>query len=168
MTYQSRMTATLAASALALSASLAAAEEAPITIVINQSPWFPGFQAVVEAYEDETGNTVELDVNPFAGSLEKQRTVVRADESPFDILIMNAGFFVEFYTGGFIAPLQEIDASFELSDDIYTFDDSTCWFHFPDHLPYLAPSRHFNSSRYSQPPQVFLLAHSITSTRLGH
>ncbi|AKO99503.1 ABC-type sugar transport system, periplasmic component (plasmid) [Marinovum algicola DG 898] len=127
MTYQSRMTATLAASALALSASLAAAEEAPITIVINQSPWFPGFQAVVEAYEDETGNTVELDVNPFAGSLEKQRTAVRADESPFDILIMNAGFFVEFYTGGFIAPLQEIDASFELSDDVYTFDDSTCW-----------------------------------------
>ena len=80
MTYQSRMTATLAASALALSASLAAAEEAPITIVINQSPWFPGFQAVGEAYEDETGNTVELDVNPFAGSLEKQRTAVRADE----------------------------------------------------------------------------------------
>ena len=45
----------------------------PITIVINQSPWFNGFKSVVEIYEKETGNKVELDVNPFAGSLEKQR-----------------------------------------------------------------------------------------------
>ncbi|WP_108502613.1 ABC transporter substrate-binding protein [Paracoccus indicus] len=117
----------LAASALALGASFAAAAEAPITIVINQSPWFPGFQAVVEKYEEETGNTVNLDVNPFAGSLEKQRTAVRADESPFDILIMNAGFFVEFYKGGFMQPLAEVDENFALAPDIFTFDDSVCW-----------------------------------------
>lgn len=122
-----RLRTGIAASALALCASMAAAAEAPITIVINQSPWFPGFQAVVEKYEEETGNTVELDVNPFAGSLEKQRTAVRSDESPFDLLIMNAGFFVEFYTGGFIQPLTDIDADFKLSEDIYTFDDSVCW-----------------------------------------
>ena len=48
------------------------------------------------------------------------------------------------------------------------FDGSACWFHFPDHLPHLASSWHFNPSRHSQPPQVFLLAHNITSTRLGH
>lgn len=121
---------TRGAAACALLAGLGApafAETAPITIVINQSPWFPGFQAVVEKYEAETGNTVHLDVNPFAGSLEKQRTAVRADQSPFDLLIMNAAFFVEFYKGGFIEPLTNIDASFKLSDDIYTFDDSVCW-----------------------------------------
>ncbi|MCT8159525.1 extracellular solute-binding protein [Pseudoruegeria sp. SHC-113] len=114
----------------AMAAALAApvmAEEAPITIVINQSPWFPGFQNVVELYEEKTGNTVELDVNPFAGSLEKQRTAVRTDESPFDILIMNAGFFVEFYKGGFMDPLTDIDAGFKLSDAIYDFDESVCW-----------------------------------------
>lgn len=105
----------------------ASATEAPITIVINQSPWFPGFKAVVDKYVAETGNPVEFDVNPFAGSLEKQRTAVRTDESPFDILIMNAGFFVEFYTGGFMEPLTNIDSSFELSPDIYTFDDSPYW-----------------------------------------
>ncbi|MBY6116790.1 extracellular solute-binding protein [Mameliella alba] len=113
------------AGALPMAASAQSVE--PITIVINQSPWLPGFQAVVELYEETTGNTVDLDVNPFAGSLEKQRTAVRADESPFDILIMNAGFFTEFYSGGFMQPLQEIDASFALSEDIYTFDDSVCW-----------------------------------------
>ncbi|MDV7141818.1 extracellular solute-binding protein [Tropicimonas sp. TH_r6] len=114
----------------AMAAALAApvlAEEAPITIVINQSPWFPGFQSVVELYEETTGNTVELDVNPFAGSLEKQRTAVRTDESPFDLLIMNAGFFVEFYKGGFMDALTDIDPEFKLSDEIYDFDESVCW-----------------------------------------
>ncbi|MES0884523.1 extracellular solute-binding protein [Roseibium sp. SCP14] len=110
----------------AMTPSVAADQEA-ITIVINQSPWFAGFQAVVEKYEEETGNTVELDVNPFAGSLEKQRTAVRSDESPYDILIMNAGFFTEFYTGGFMEPLTAIDPAFKLGEDIYTFDDSVCW-----------------------------------------
>jgi len=109
-------------------ASLSAfAEQSPITIVINQSPWFPGFQSVVERYEEETGNRVNLDINPFAGSLEKQRTAVRTDESPYDVLIMNAGFFVEFYQGGFLEPLTDIDPNFALSEDIYTFDDSVCW-----------------------------------------
>ena len=106
---------------------IAAQDQVPITIVINQSPWFPGFQSVVELYEEQTGNEVELDINPFAGSLEKQRTAVRAETSPFDILIMNAGFFIEFYTGGFVEPLKNIDPDFSLNPDIYTFDDSVYW-----------------------------------------
>ena len=104
-----------------------AAEQAPITIVINQSPWFAGFQAVAELYQKETGNKVSLDVNPFAGSLEKQRTAVRAAQSPFDILVINAGFFVEMYAGGFLMPLQQIDQGFKLDPGIYTFDDSVFW-----------------------------------------
>ena len=112
---------------MAAGAPLAAQEQVPITIVINQSPWFAGFQQLVELYKSETGNEVTLDINPFAGSLEKQRTAVRAAESPFDILIMNAGFFVEFYTGGFIEPIANIDPAFVLGPDIYTFDDSVYW-----------------------------------------
>ncbi|MDB6178245.1 extracellular solute-binding protein [Paracoccus sp. Z330] len=127
MIYNRKLTRALAASVLAFAASGVSAAESPITIVINQSPWFPGFQAVVEKYEEDTGNTVELDVNPFAGSLEKQRTAVRADQSPYDVLIMNAGFFSEFYSGGFMQPLTDIDPAFSLSEDIYTFDDSVCW-----------------------------------------
>ena len=108
-------------------AAVAQETVAPITIVINQSPWFEGFANVVETYEEETGNQVELDVNPFAGSLEKQRAAVRGAESPFDVLIINAGFFIEMYQGGFLRPLAEIDPSFELDSGVYTFDDSVYW-----------------------------------------
>jgi multiple sugar transport system substrate-binding protein len=45
---------------------------APITMVINQSPWFGGFRQLVEQYTKETGNKIELDVNP-CGALDKIR-----------------------------------------------------------------------------------------------
>jgi len=101
-----------------------AAAEAPITIVINQSPWFESFRKTVELYEEQTGNQVELDVNPFAGSLEKQRNSVRASEGQYDILIMNSGWFAEMYFGGFIEPITDIDPEFKLDPQIYTLGDT--------------------------------------------
>jgi multiple sugar transport system substrate-binding protein len=102
----------------------AAASVAPITIVINQSPWFESFRKTVELYEKETGNKVELDVNPFAGSLEKQRNSVRAARGQYDLLIMNGGWFAEMYFGGFVEPITDIDPSFKLDPDVYTLGDT--------------------------------------------
>ena len=101
--------------------------QVPITIVINQSPWFNGFRGAVDAYEKATGNKVTLDVNPFAGSLEKQRNSVRAREGQYDLLTMNGLFFVEFYQGGFLTPLHEIDPDFKLEPQVATFDDTPFW-----------------------------------------
>jgi multiple sugar transport system substrate-binding protein len=103
---------------------LYAASVAPITIVINQSPWFESFRKTVDAYEAETGNKVELDVNPFAGSLEKQRNSVRASEGQYDILIMNSGWFTEMYAGGFVQPITDIDPGFKLDPDLYTLGNT--------------------------------------------
>lgn len=97
---------------------------APITIVVNQSPWFESFRKTVELYEKETGNKVELDVNPFAGSLEKQRNSVRASRGQYDLLIMNGGWFAEMYFGGFVEPISDVDPSFKLDPDVYTLGDT--------------------------------------------
>jgi multiple sugar transport system substrate-binding protein len=102
----------------------AAAKVAPITIVINQSPWFDSFRKTVELYEKETGNKVELDVNPFAGSLEKQRNSVRASQGQYDLLIMNSGWFAEMYFGGFVEAISDIDPGFKLDPEIYTLGDT--------------------------------------------
>lgn len=101
-----------------------AAAAAPITIVINQSPWFDSFRATVELYEKETGNKVNLDVNPFAGSLEKQRNSVRASQGDYDILIMNSGWFAEMYFGGFVTAVSDIDPSFKIDPDLFTLGDT--------------------------------------------
>lgn len=101
-----------------------AQEQPPITVVINQSPWLNGFVAVVDLYEAETGNQVELDVNPFAGSLEKQRNAVRSPQSDFDLLIINGLFYAEMYHGGFLEPLNAIDPDFALHPDLFALDDT--------------------------------------------
>jgi multiple sugar transport system substrate-binding protein len=102
----------------------AAAAVTPITVVINQSPWFDSFRKTVELYEKETGNKVELDVNPFAGSLEKQRNSVRAARGQYDLLIMNSGWFAEMYFGGFVEPITDIDPGFKLDPEVYTLGDT--------------------------------------------
>jgi len=119
---------TLAGIGVAAAASLsstrlgwAAANVAPITIVINQSPWFDSFRKTVELYEKESGNKVELDVNPFGGSLEKQRNSVRASQGQYDLLIMNSGWFAEMYFGGFVEAISDIDPGFKLDPEVYTF-----------------------------------------------
>ena len=97
---------------------------APITVVINQSPWFDSFRKTVELYEKESGNKVELDVNPFAGSLEKQRNSVRSKQGQYDLLIMNSGWFAEMYFGGFVEAVSDIDPAFKLDPDIFTLNDT--------------------------------------------
>jgi multiple sugar transport system substrate-binding protein len=102
----------------------AAAKVVPITIVINQSPWFDSFRKTVELYEKETGNKVELDVNPFAGSLEKQRNSVRGSQGQYDLLIMNSGWFAEMYFGGFLEAISDIEPGFKLDPEVYTLGDT--------------------------------------------
>lgn len=100
---------------------------APITIVINRSPWFESFRKTVELYEKESGNKVELDVNPFAGSPEKQRNSVRAARGQYDILIMNSGWFIEMYAGGFFEALSDIEAGMKLDPEVYSLGDTVYW-----------------------------------------
>ena len=99
----------------------------PITILINSSPWYDGFEAVVEQYESDTGNTVEIDRTPYAGVLEKARNAVRGDASPYDLVNLDNGWVVEFYSGGFLTPLDEIDPDFKLAPEVLTAGDSLYW-----------------------------------------
>jgi multiple sugar transport system substrate-binding protein len=128
-----------AAAALMSSTRLgwAAAKVAPITIVINQSPWFDSFRKTVELYEKETGNKVELDVNPFEGSLQKQRNSVRANQGQYDLLIMNSGWFAEMYFGGFVEAISDIDPGFKLDPEVYTLGDTV---HFDPSKKTMTPS----------------------------
>ncbi len=117
--------AAVAAGALGAGCRRAVAASAePISIVINQSPWFDSFRQTVALYEKETGNKVDLDVNPFAGSLEKQRNSVRAAQGQYDLLVMNSGWFAEMYVGGFLEAISDIEPSFKLDPDVYTLNDT--------------------------------------------
>jgi multiple sugar transport system substrate-binding protein len=99
----------------------------PITILINSSPWFGGFERVVQLYEQQTRNRVALDVTPYGGMLEKARNAVRSGTSPYDLLNLDTQWTIEFYEGGFLTPLTQIDAGFALPPEVLTYDDSNYW-----------------------------------------
>ena len=99
----------------------------PITILINESPWLPGFEALVKKYVEDTGNQVTLNRTPFNGMLEKSRNAVQASESEFDILTLNEQWYVQFYAGGLVTPIKEIDPSFELDPQVIEYEWATRW-----------------------------------------
>lgn len=100
---------------------------APISMVINQSPWFPAFSALVERYESETGNRIEFDVNPYAGALEKVRNSLRAAVGQYDLLAIDNNWMVEMFAGGFLMPVDELDPSYRLDPAVNTYDGTIFW-----------------------------------------
>jgi multiple sugar transport system substrate-binding protein len=106
---------------------MAAEEVVPITILINESPWYAGFEALVDKYMEDTGNEVVLNVTPFNGMLEKSRNAVQAEQSEFDILNLNEQWYVQFYEGGLVTPILEIDPEFELDPNVIEYEYATRW-----------------------------------------
>lgn len=104
-----------------------APKAASITMVINQSPWFDGFRKLVAQYERETGNYIELDVNPYAGALDKIRNSLRAQSGSYDLLAIDNNWMVEFFDGGFLAPVHDVDPNFRLDPEISTYGGTIYW-----------------------------------------
>ena len=104
-----------------------AADQPTIKLAINQSPWLDSFIAMVDKYEDETGNKIELDVSPYAGLLEKVRNSVRGADGEFDLLNINSLWLSEIYSGGFLAPLGELSDGYALADGVLTYGDTVSW-----------------------------------------
>ncbi|HLX28352.1 MAG TPA: extracellular solute-binding protein [Casimicrobiaceae bacterium] len=98
-----------------------------ITMVINQSPWFDGFRRLVAQYEQETGNHIELDVNPYAGALDKIRNSLRAQSGSYDLLAIDNNWMVEFFDGGFLAPVHDVNPEFRLDPEVSTYGGTVFW-----------------------------------------
>lgn len=99
----------------------------PITILINASPWYAGFQSAVDLYTKQTGNIVKLDVTPYNGVLEKARNAVRGSTSPYELLNIDGFWTIEFYEGGFLKPIKEVDPSFELPKEVLACGNNHYW-----------------------------------------
>ncbi len=108
-------------------ASAAAQPVPPINILINSSPWFNSFKALVAAYTSETGNQVNLDVTPFPGMLQKARNAVTAQSSEYDLVNLNEEWYLQFYKDGLVTPLKEIDPGFKLDPQVIEYNFADRW-----------------------------------------
>ena len=117
----------LAADAFAQKPFADVGKQPPITILTASTPWYPAFEKVVGTYEQQTGNKIKLDVVPFGGLLEKARNAVRSGQSPYDMVMLDTQWTIEFYEGGFVTPLKEIDPAFGLPKEVMSYGDSGYW-----------------------------------------
>ena len=113
--------------ALAQKAFLDVGKQPDITVLIGSTPWYPAFEKVVGLYEQQTGNHVKLDVTPFGNILEKARNAVRTGQSPYDLMTLDTQWTIEFYEGGFLSPLADIDPKFALPKEVLSYGDSGYW-----------------------------------------
>lgn len=102
-------------------------EQEPISILINASPWYGGFEAVVDLYVEQTGNEVAIDATPYNGVLEKARNAIRTSESPYDIINLDQSWNIEFYEQDVLRPLDEVVAGYALPPEVVTCGDSYFW-----------------------------------------
>jgi len=98
-----------------------------ITVLIGSTPWYPAFEKVVGLYEQQTGNHVKLDVTPFNSILEKARNAVRTGQSPYDLMTLDTQWTIEFYEGGFVSPLADVDPAFAMPKEVFHYGDSGYW-----------------------------------------
>jgi multiple sugar transport system substrate-binding protein len=116
-----------AAPSLAQKAFLDVGKQADITVLVGSTPWYPAFEKVVGLYEQQTGNHIKLDVTPFGNILEKARNAVRSGQSPYGLITLDTQWTIEFYEGGFLSPLTDIDAGFVMPKEVLAYGDSGYW-----------------------------------------
>jgi len=98
-----------------------------INILINDSPWFPGFEKLVNMYVEKTGNKVNMAVTPFTGMQEKTLNASTASESEFDLVNLNEGWYATFYAGKFMSNINDIDPDFTIDPNLIEYDYATRW-----------------------------------------
>ena len=104
-----------------------AQSQPPITILINTSPWLPSFKALVKDYEQQTGNKVNLNIVPFNAMIQKSLNAVSSSTSEYDILNLNEQWYSQFYSGGLVTPIKDIDPSYKLPSQVIEYAYADRW-----------------------------------------
>ena len=102
-------------------------KQEPITMLAPSTPWLPSFTKMVEVYEQQTGNKIKLDVNPFGGVLDKARNDLRGGGGTYDVVLLDTQWTIEMYEGGFLSPFTDIEPGFNPPKELLRYDDSGYW-----------------------------------------
>jgi multiple sugar transport system substrate-binding protein len=100
-----------------------------ISILINESPWLEAFRTIVKVYESETGNKVEIVGSPYSALLTRITNSLTAPESEFDIVILDEVWSNQFYEGGLVAALSDIEPGFTFDKGVLEYNWATRWDH---------------------------------------
>lgn len=131
-----RKTAAAVAAALVLTGSLSAcspgADQAQedvkeLNLATAETPWLASYQKIAGEYEAEKGIKVNLTTFPFEGLLTQQANAAQTGSNAFDLFQINEQWVGQFYDGGWVQPLKDIDPDFEWDENLIDFDGVGKW-----------------------------------------
>lgn len=101
----------------------------PVTLIVptSQAPWNPAYAELVEEYQKETGNKVELRPFPNPDVKTQQINDIQSQKHTFDVFQVNGSDLGQFNENGLLQPLNEIDPSYEIDPQIYSFGNLARW-----------------------------------------
>ncbi len=102
---------------------------APVTLVVptSQAPWNPAYGKLVEQYQKETGNTVDL--RPFPNPDVKTQEVndVQGQQHVFDVYQVNESDIAQFNASGWLQPFTDVDPGYTPDPEIYSYSNIAKW-----------------------------------------
>jgi multiple sugar transport system substrate-binding protein len=98
-----------------------------LTIAGAQAPWSPAYEALIQAYQEETG--VKVDLRPFPNDEVKTQQLndAQSGSNTFDIYLINEVDVALYNANELLLPLTDIDADFTLDDEMFTYDSLPYW-----------------------------------------
>lgn len=102
-------------------------ENISLTITGAQAPWSPAYQALIQAYQEDTGVTVDLRPFPNDEVKTQQLNDAQSGNNTFDIYLINEVDVAQFNADELLLPLTDIDPDYALDDEIFTYDSLPYW-----------------------------------------
>lgn len=98
-----------------------------VTIITSQAPWNPAYEAVIAAYEEETG--VDVDVRSFPNDEVKTQMLndVQGGNFVYDVYQINEPDLAQFNVNEWLQPLTDIDPGHALDDETFSYDNVSYW-----------------------------------------
>jgi multiple sugar transport system substrate-binding protein len=98
-----------------------------LTIITSQAPWNPAYEKVVEAFEEETGITVDVRAFPNDDVKTQMLNDIQSGSNTYDVYQINEPDMPVFNANGWLQPFDEIEPGFELDSEIFTYDNLPYW-----------------------------------------
>ncbi|MGV8896879.1 MAG: ABC transporter substrate-binding protein [Rhodoglobus sp.] len=98
-----------------------------LVVITSQAPWNPAYDAVVKAYEEETG--VNVDLRPFPNPDVKTQVLndAQSGNHTFDVYQVNEVDLAQLNDSGILMPFEEAKPGYTLDPEIFTYNNITNW-----------------------------------------
>lgn len=109
--------------------SLSTTKGAKVTLTVptSQAPWNPAYEKLIQEYQKETGNKINL--RPFPNPDVKTQEVndVQSQRHTFDVYQINEQDLVQFNENGWIQPFTTVNPNYSPDPSIYSYSNVGRW-----------------------------------------